>query len=161
MAASMGAEPAAGAIAERAIASSSSNQDSAANRVAIRSRLAEGSALGRGGGKYRRTGSTLGTMIPPQALGVSIPGDSTKRQIGIERKVSRQRAPRRSRLPAIAACSQRSQASLNDVGMRRAMKSPVPGILPYQPAEKLSCGALPAVIIFSFRLAPRRSRAAG
>src|SRR5258708_14800035 len=161
MAASIAAESAAGAIAESAIASISSNQDSASNRVAIRSRLAEGSALATASGKYRPTASTLGTMIPPQALGVSIPGDSTKRQIGIERKVSRQRAPRRSRLPAIAACRQRSQASLNDVGMRRAMKSPVPGILPYQPAEKLSCGALPAVIIFSCRLAHRRGHAAG
>src|SRR5438874_2517733 len=61
-------------------------------------------------------------MMPPQAFGVSIPGESTKRQIGIERKVSRQRPPRRSRLPAIAACSQRSQASLNADGRSGAQR---------------------------------------
>src|SRR5258708_34473505 len=102
MAASIAAESAAGAIAESAIASIWSNQDSAANRVAIRSRLGEGSALATASGKYRPTASTLGTMIPPQALAVGIPGDNTNHHIGIESKVSRHREPTRPRPAADA-----------------------------------------------------------
>src|SRR5260221_8826377 len=111
MAVSIAAESAAGAIAESAIASIWSNQDSAANRVAIRSRLAEGSALATASGKYLPTSSKLRTMIPPQALALSIAFDLMKRQICIERNLSPQPGPMLSRLPAIAACNQRYQAS--------------------------------------------------
>ena len=76
------------------------------------------------------------------------------RHAGMDRKASRQPAPRRCWLPAMARWSQRSQGSRNEADTRRAMKSPAPGILPYQPTAKPAPGPVP-VRITSGR--PRRA----